>query len=130
LPLTKFFFLGRRRIVRFPEYVKPAAWGAIAGAIATMIIGFSAMGWTTARSAERLAKQAGEAAVISTLVPFCVDKAKLDAVQMAKFAAEPSSYTRSQIVTTAGWANVRGETTPDYALSRACSEQLEALKAN
>jgi hypothetical protein len=126
----KFFFVGRRNIVIFPKYTKQAVWGAIAGAVAMAIVGFSSMGWTTAGTAQRLAKQSADEAVVATLVPFCVAKAKLDGVQMAKFEAEPSSYTRSQMVTTAGWANVGGQTAPDYGLARACSEKLEALKAN
>lgn len=116
--------------MRFPEYTKPAVWGAIAGAAAMVVVGFSSMGWTTAGSAQRLAKQSADDAVIAALVPVCVAKAKLDGVRLAKFEAEPSSYTRSQMVTAAGWADVGSETAPDYALARACSEKLEALKAN
>jgi hypothetical protein len=112
------------------EYAKPVAWGAVAGAVATMIVGFSGMGWTTAGTAERLAKDSSEAAVVAALVPFCVAKAKLDDVKLAKFAAEGSSYTRSEMVKAAGWSDLRGETTPDYALTRACSEKLGALNAN
>lgn len=95
-----------------------------------VVVGFSSMGWTTAGSAQRLAKQSADDAVIAALVPVCVAKAKLDGVRLAKFEAEPSSYTRSQMVTAAGWADVGSETAPDYALARACSEKLEALKAN
>jgi hypothetical protein len=130
LPPTKIFFLGRRNIVNFPEYTKPAVWGAIAGAVAMVIVGFSSLGWTTAGTAQRLAKQSADEAVVAALVPVCVAKAKLDSVELARFEAEPSSYTRGQMVTAAGWANFGGETTPDYALARACSEKLEAMKAN
>jgi hypothetical protein len=93
-----------------------------------VIVGFSSMGWTTEGTAQRLAKQSAEEAVTAALVPVCVGRAKLDSVQLAKFAAESSSYTRGEMVTAAGWASF-GETAPDYALARACSEKLEALKA-
>src|SRR5689334_25413767 len=69
LPPTKIFFLGRRNIVNFPEYTKPAVWGAIAGAVAMVIVGFSSMGWTTAATAQRLAKQSADEAVVAALVP-------------------------------------------------------------
>jgi hypothetical protein len=88
------------------------------------------MGWTTEGGAQRLAKQTSEAAVLTALIPFCVAKPKLDVATLTKFQAEPSSYTRSQIVTAAGWADLRADKSTDFALARACSEKLEALKAN
>jgi hypothetical protein len=88
------------------------------------------MGWTTEGTAQRLAKQSAEEAVTAALVPVCVAKAKLDSVQLAKFAAETSPYTRSQMVTEAGWTDFGGEPAPDQSLARACSEKLEALKVN
>jgi hypothetical protein len=116
--------------MKFPEYTKQAVWGGIAGAAAMLIVGFWGMGWTTAGSAQRLAKQTSEEAVLVALVPFCVAKAKLDIAALTKFEAEASSYDRRQIVTAAGWADLRGEKSTDYALARACSDKLDALKAN
>jgi len=40
--------------------VKPAAWGAVAGAIALAIVGFSQLGWTTGSTAEKMATQRAE----------------------------------------------------------------------
>jgi hypothetical protein len=79
--------------MKFPEYTKPAVWGGIVGAVAMVTVGFWGMGWTTAGSAQRLAKQASEEAVLVALVPFCVANAKLDIAALTKFQAEASSYT-------------------------------------
>jgi hypothetical protein len=39
-----------------------------------------------------------------------------------------SSYSRSNMVVTAGWATVGAETSPDNALARACSDKLSSAK--
>jgi hypothetical protein len=105
----------------------------VVGAIAMMSVGFWGMGWTTASSAERVAKDRADTAVVAALVPFCVAKAQQDAeaAKMAKFRAESSSYTRTQLVSDSGWATFLGATSsPDYGLVRACAEKLDAaLKA-
>ena len=43
-------------------WVKPSAWGVVVGAIGTMIVGFSWLGWTLGGTAERLAVERTTAA--------------------------------------------------------------------
>ncbi len=50
--------------------VKPACWGAVGGAIAVAIIGFTWGGWVTGGHAKTLA----DSAVTAALVPICADK--------------------------------------------------------
>ncbi|MBI1779436.1 MAG: hypothetical protein HYR63_29235 [Proteobacteria bacterium] len=111
-------------------WVKPTVWGAVLGAVAMSIVGFSAMGWVTASTAERVAKDRADSAVVVALVPFCVAKAQQDpdAKKLATLRAEQSSYTRSQFVSDAGWANLTGPATPDWALVRECSDRLFGVK--
>ncbi len=77
-----------------------------------------------------MAQDQSETAVVAALVPFCVAKAQQDPdhATLAKFQAEQSSYSRSDLVLQAGWATIGGKTSPDSDLARACSEQLHALK--
>lgn len=114
--------------MKLPVQTKPALWGAAAGAVAMMIVGFSSMGWKTGSAATLMAKERADTAVVAAMVPFCVAKARLDADvgPMTKFRAESSSYARTQLVQTAGWATLGGATAPDYALATACSERLQA----
>jgi hypothetical protein len=117
--------------MNIPAWTKPGIWGAVIGAAAFTIFGFSYMGWSTAGTSERMAAERADAAVITALVPFCVAKAERDAdpAAMVKFKAETSSYSRSDIVRTAGWATMPGMNAPDSALARACSDRLvTALK--
>src|SRR5437588_11529333 len=53
-------------------WFKPAAWGVVIGAIGTMIIGFSWLGWTLGSTAERMAVERTNSAVIVALTPSCV----------------------------------------------------------
>jgi hypothetical protein len=118
--------------MQFPASVKPAGWGAVAGAIAMTIAGFWGLGWTTASTTERIARERADAAVVATLVPLCVAKAQQDgdAAKLVKFRAEQSPYSRSELVREAGWATLLGMTTPDYALASACAEKLQASKVS
>src|ERR1019366_3327523 len=106
-----------------PVGLKPGLWGAVAGAIGMAIVGFWQLGWTTLGTAEQLAQQRADTAVVAALVPFCVVKAGQDPDKtvLAKFRAEESSYSRSDMVTKAGWATLAGGKSSDDALARACS---------
>ncbi len=117
--------------MRVPVWVKPGAWGSVIGAIAISILGFSQMGWTTGGSADRMATERANAAVVAAFVPFCVAKAQqdADAAKLVKLGAETSSYSRRQIVVDAGWATMLGMTSPDNALASACSDKLQGPKA-
>jgi hypothetical protein len=117
--------------MQIPVWIKPAVWGAVAGAIGIAIVGFSQFGWRTATSAEQFAQDRADTAVVAALVPFCVSKAQQDPdkATLAKLHAEDSSYTRSGMVTKAGWATVGGDTSPDSALADACSQKLHDMKS-
>jgi len=53
-------------------------------------------------------------------------KADTNAARMTKHKTETSSYSRSDIVRTSGWATMPGMTAPDYNLATACSDRLTA----
>jgi hypothetical protein len=106
---------GKKHPMKIPVWVKPGVWGAVAGAIAMAIIGFSQLGWTTSATAEQLAQDRSNTSVVAALVPFCVAKAQQDP-DKAVFAK-------------AGWATVGNEKSPDNALARACSDKLNGQKS-
>jgi hypothetical protein len=117
--------------MQIPVGLKPGIWGAVAGAIGMAIVGFWQLGWTTQGTAERMAQDKSDTAVVSALVPFCVVKAQQDPdkTTLAKFQTEESSYSRSDMVTKAGWATVGGAKASDDALARACSDKLHGMKS-
>jgi hypothetical protein len=117
--------------MKLPAATKPALWGAVGGALAMTIFGFAVLGWHGARGAREMAANGARDAVTAALVPFCVAKAQGDAdpAKLAKLKAETSSYSRSELVRSAGWSTLPGMQGSDYSLATACSEQLLVAKA-
>jgi len=112
-----------------PMWVVPGVWGGIVGAIATMSVGFWAIGWTTAGTTDRMAKDRADSAVVAALLPFCVANAERDPEKLAKARAEQSSHNRTQLVADSGWATMPGMTKPDRLLASACSDKLAEEQA-
>ena len=109
--------------------VKPAVWGAVAGAIALAVVGFSSLGWTLGSTAEKMATQRAEAAVVAALAPICVEKFQQQADAAAKFVEfnKVSSWNRRSLIEKGGWATMPGSDTPNSAVATACAEKLGSL---
>jgi len=114
--------------MQMPASVKPAVWGAIGGAIAAMIIGFSWGGWVTGGTAGKMVSTSAEDASVLALTPLCVAKGEQQPDQLALLKKE-SSWSRRDFVTKAGWvANVNEKYRS--AVATACASALgEALDA-
>jgi hypothetical protein len=113
--------------MQIPTWTKPGITGAIVGAIATMIVGFSQGGWYTGSSAESLAQQRAEVAVIDALVPICVNQSKLDPDTTAKLGqllAIKSSYEQRDFVIKSGWATMPATDDPNRDLASKCADAL------
>lgn len=110
-----------------PKWLKPSIAGAVVGAIATMVLGFSQGGWYLGSSAERMAKEQSAAAVIEALVPICVSQSQADpeiTAKLGQLGGMKSSYERRDFVMKAGWATMPAAQEPDRALATACAEVL------
>ena len=70
--------------MNFHPGIKPAAWGAVGGAVVMAIVGFSWLGWTLGSTAERMANARAEAATVVALTPFCVARFESQADAAAK----------------------------------------------
>jgi hypothetical protein len=114
--------------MQVPAAVKPAIWGAIGGAVAAIIIGFSWGGWVTGGTAGRMATTSAQDATVLALTPLCVVKAEQQPEQLVLLKKE-SSWGRGDFVVKAGWvANVNEKYRTEVA--RACGTALvEALDA-
>lgn len=117
--------------MKYPEWTKPALLGAGCGAVAIIFVGFSLLGWKTSQGAADMAQVQADAAVVTSLVPFCVAKARQASEQntLAKVKADDSDFSRSELVMKAGWATIGESTTPDNALAIACANTLRAAKS-
>lgn len=114
--------------MKLPSWTVPAIWGAVVGGIAMSTVGFSSFGWHTARDTRNIADDSARAATIAAQLPICLANARADTdlTRLAKLRAETSSYTRGELVRTAGWATLPGMVTADTNLASACSDRLMA----
>ena len=111
---------------RYPS-LKPGIWGAVIGAAAISVVGFSSFGWTLGSTAERMARERAQTAVVEVLAPICVEKFQHQAdaaTKLIEFKKVSASWDRRAIIEKGGWATVPGSDTPNSAVVSACAERL------
>ena len=107
--------------------------GIAAGAVASMVIGFSWGGWMTAGTANKIAAEQADTAVVAALTPICVEKflqnsdAKANLAVLQKIS---TSWEQGDYLEKGGWATQPGATSADYHLARACAEKLVQVKTS
>src|SRR6266567_1865629 len=113
--------------------VKPAVWGAVVGAVAFAVVGFSSLGWTLGSTAEKMATQRAETAVVAVLAPICVEKFQQQtdaAAKLVAFNKISSSWDRRSLIEKGGWATVPGTDKANSAVVSACAEKLGSLTSD
>ena len=105
--------------------------GIAIGAVASIVIGFSWGGWMTGSTANRLAAERADTAVVAALTPVCVEKFLQNSDAQANLAVLkkiPSNSEQGEYVRKGGWATQPGATSADYQLARECAEKLTQEK--
>ncbi len=105
------------------EKIMPALFGAAGGAIILAIIGFAWGGWVTGGTAQKMAEEMAEDAVVGRLAPICVEQYNQDSEkdQKLKELKEESSWKRGDYVEKQGWATMPGEEKPDSKVAEKCA---------
>jgi len=116
---------------KVPEWVKPAVWGGIVGAVVIAIVGFNA-GWVlTSGAADEQAERRAQQAVITALTPVCVAQFKKvpKEAQVTHLAAleKENNWQQGDYIEKQGWATMPGSKEPNDKVADACAEEL--LKA-
>jgi hypothetical protein len=112
--------------MRIPVELKPALWGAVGGAAALAIVGFSWGGWVTGGTAEAQAALRANTAVVTALAPICVERfrkepnADANLVELRKV----SSWQQGTYIQKGGWATMPGSTEGSSSVASACAEML------
>src|SRR6476660_1330461 len=103
------------------ESLKRLLQGAVAGAIATIFVGFNWGGWSLGSTADKMAKEQSELAVVGALAPVCADKFRALPDVAAKTIAlsKVESWQRAEEFPKE-FVTLPGETSPNSALVRAC----------
>ena len=102
------------------------------GAVATMIVGFNWGGWTLGATADKIAKDRADMAVVAALAPICVDQfrqaanASTNLDELNKFSY---AWDRNSFIEKGGWAIMPDGEKADSEVAKACAEQLANLKA-
>ena len=122
--------LTRRSLMKVPQWLKPAFWGVVVGALGIMMIGFTWWGWVLGSTAERLANARADGAVTAVLVPLCVERFLGQADAAAKLAEfqQGASWQQYHVIAQGGWATATGSTSPNSAVAKACAQQLVNIK--
>ena len=115
--------------MKVPEWIKPAAWGAIGGAIAAIVIGFAWGGWVTGGTAALMETASAEAAVVQAFTPLCVAKAEQQPEKLVPLREE-SSYQRDDFVIEAGWVDNVSENYRTDVATACASTLVEGMKAD
>ncbi len=111
-----------------PQWIKPGIFGAVVGAIALAIVGFTSLGWVGANTAESMAVTRADAAVVKALVPVCVTRAQMDPETgplLQELAGMTSKWDRRSFVEKAGWAKMPRDETSNRDLAEACADALK-----
>src|SRR4051794_2784789 len=110
--------------------VKPGIWGAVGGAAALAVIGFTWGGWVTGGTAERAADTRASTAVVAALAPICVVQfqQKPDSAMQLAALKKIGSYEQTSFVEKAGWATMPGSTAPGSGVAGVCADLIGKLK--
>ena len=111
------------------EKIKTGLWGAVGGAIVLAIVGFVWGGWVTGGTAQEMAEEMAENAVVARLAPICVEQFNQDSGkdQKLKELKEKASWERGDHVEKQGWATMLGEKEPDGNVAEECADMLMKL---
>jgi hypothetical protein len=104
--------------------------GAIAGFLATAVIGFNWGGWMLESTSKQMAEKSANSAVVSALAPICADNFRqaadstINMVELKKV----SSWMQDSYIEKGGWATFAGGAAPERGVAQACANLLTALK--
>ena len=111
------------------EQIKPVLLGAVGGGIVLAVIGFAWGGWVTGGTAQEMAEELAQKAVVARLAPICVEQFSQDSEkdQKLKELKEEDSWKRDDYVEKQGWATMPGEKEADSKVAGKCAELLVEL---
>lgn len=112
------------------EHIRPFLWGSAVGAIALLIVIFSA-GWVVSSgSAQLKAKEMAASAVMERLAPITVAQFMQDPNKEERLAdlKKLDYWKRGEYVQKQGWATMPGEKEADSGLADECARRLVDLK--
>jgi hypothetical protein len=110
------------------QTLKTILWSAVGGAIVWWIVLGAAWGWMSPASAEKMATERADAAVLKALTPMCVAKFQQasDKEEKLKGLQSAGYWRREDFVIEQGWATLPGSEEPWRQVAEACAERILA----
>lgn len=104
-------------------------WSVVAAAVATIVIGFTAGGWTTGGSANQMAELAARDARANLAASMCVQRfiASENAVGEFDKLKETSNWQRDNFIEDGGWVKFAGVEDAIPGASDICAKELMAM---
>jgi hypothetical protein len=117
---------------RFDQYQPSKTlwfWSAVGAAVLTVIVGFTAGGWTTAGTAAEMAKTSAIKARAELVANLCVEKfvTASNASQNLAKLKETSSYQRDSFISDGGWVKLAGMKRDTPGAADLCADKLAAM---
>ena len=105
-----------------PKFMTPALRGTAAGALGTVVLGFTLGGWVTGSKAEVIAQERASNAVIAALAPICVENYRKSSDAQAQLTALKAldSWKRAGFIEERGWAKMPGAERINSAMAAEC----------
>jgi hypothetical protein len=105
---------------------KVLLWSCVACIVLTMIIGFTLGGWVTGGTAQNMAEESAEKAVVDRLAAICVAQFKQDPEKDKKLEEleKTDSWERRDYVKKQGWATMPGEKEAESEVAEECAKLL------
>jgi hypothetical protein len=105
---------------------KVLVWSCVVCIVLTIVIGFTLGGWVTGGTAQNMAEESAEKAVIDRLAPICVAQFNQDPEKDKKLEEleKKDSWERRDYVKKQGWATMPGEKEADSEVAEECAKLL------
>jgi|SRR5690606_20966927 len=104
-------------------------WSVAGASVLTMILGFTAGGWTTGGTASEMATTAARDARAQLVANLCVEKfvSAADASSKLTELKEAASYQQDNFITDGGWVKLAGMKNDAPGAADLCAKQLAAM---
>jgi hypothetical protein len=136
--IVRFRFFANRGVrqmrIKIPEWLNPAFWGVVCGALAWWAVLAGGLGWMSPSSASALAQQQTQAAVVAAVSPYCVSRFEQQpdaAAVWKKLNASAANYNQDDFLVKGGWTALPGSklgSDTANAVADNCATKLLALK--
>jgi hypothetical protein len=112
--------------------LKHTLQGIAIGAVLTLVIGFSWLGWTLESTAKQMAQTQANSAVVAALTPVCVERFMKQPDAPAKLVTFRATdlWKRREFIEGGGWATMPGNKSPDASVANSCAEELGKAKSS